>query len=269
MVGIALGPCQESGGLCTDSLGDAEFELPAAEDNIGGEEFLSSLQKYARQMYHFVASHGLPPRALRGAAVLEVGSGRGRGGAYIARAFEPSRYVGMDISKTNLEIATKHFGHIPNVRFIEGNAAAIPSKDAAYDFVINVESSHNYANFRQFVSEAYRVLKPGGRLLWADHILSGASPDSILNHFRKVGFVVHLWEGIEQHVVEALARGAEELSDNDLEVLCDDGHRADMDKVLPGIPLWEFWALPHSTVYEACRLGVVPYLHAVATKPTV
>lgn len=218
-LGISSGPCHASivglrtmgnvGSACTDSLGDVELDLPTPfeqEDNKG-ELFLPSLQKYARQLYYFTASHGLPSGALRGTDVLEVGCGRGRGGIYVAQTFEPNRYVGMDLSQGNVDIATSHYGHIPNAQFIQGNADSMSFKNTEFDVVLSVESSHNYPSFERFIAEVYRVLKPGGRLLWVDVILGGPSePESIREHMRKAGFQVELWEYIGQHVLEARLR---------------------------------------------------------------
>ena len=40
--------------------------------------------------------------------------------------------------------------------------------------MINVEASHIYPNFERFLSEAARVLRPGGHLLYADFRRSSA-----------------------------------------------------------------------------------------------
>ena len=193
-LGISSGPCHASivglrtmgnvGSACTDSLGDVELDLPTPfeqEDNKG-ELFLPSLQKYARQLYYFTASHGLPSGALRGTDVLEVGCGRGRGGIYVAQTFEPNRYVGMDLSQGNVDIATSHYGHIPNAQFIQGNADSMSFKNTEFDVVLSVESSHNYPSFERFIAEVYRVLKPGGRLLWVDVILGGTSNQRVFEN---------------------------------------------------------------------------------------
>lgn len=38
----------------------------------------------------------------------------------------------------------------------------------SYDMVVNVESSHFYADPKKFVQEVARVLKPGGYFCWCD-----------------------------------------------------------------------------------------------------
>jgi SAM-dependent methyltransferase len=44
----------------------------------------------------------------------------------------------------------------------------LPFADNSFDAVINVEASHCYPNFAQFLAEVARVLRPGGHFLYAD-----------------------------------------------------------------------------------------------------
>lgn len=49
------------------------------------------------------------------------------------------------------------------MRYTVGDAENLTNvMDECVDLVINVESSHCYGNFKAFLSEVYRVLKPGG-----------------------------------------------------------------------------------------------------------
>ena len=57
---------------------------------------------------------------------------------------------------------------IPNLDFAVGDSENIPFSDDMYDIVINVESSHCYGSMEIFLSEVYRVLKPGGSFLFCD-----------------------------------------------------------------------------------------------------
>ena len=116
---------------------------------------------------------GLP---VKGAKVLEVGSGRGGGAAYIARYHRPAKMVGADFSAATVKRAIKLNPVITGLTFVEGDAEALPFEDASFDFVVNVESSHCYGDQAAFVAEVARVLRPGGVFSWADIRAEGMMP---------------------------------------------------------------------------------------------
>ena len=41
-------------------------------------------------------------------------------------------------------------------------------QEKLFDMVINVESSHCYGNFKEFVKQVDRILKPGGLFIFTD-----------------------------------------------------------------------------------------------------
>jgi ubiquinone/menaquinone biosynthesis C-methylase UbiE len=57
---------------------------------------------------------------------------------------------------------------VEGLEFVEGDAQNLPFPDESFDAVINIESSHFYPNFDQFLAEVKRVLRPGGFFLYAD-----------------------------------------------------------------------------------------------------
>jgi SAM-dependent methyltransferase len=115
------------------------------------------------QLYHHVAS----AVDLRGRDVLEVGSGRGGGAAYLHRSFAPRSTTGVDFSDRAVAFCRDAHRH-PGLDFVHGDAEALPFEDARFDAAINVESSHCYGDMGRFLAEVHRVLRPGGHLLWTD-----------------------------------------------------------------------------------------------------
>jgi ubiquinone/menaquinone biosynthesis C-methylase UbiE len=49
-----------------------------------------------------------------------------------------------------------------------GDAQAMPFHASSFDAVVNIESSHCYESMDTFLAEVCRVLRPGGRFLFAD-----------------------------------------------------------------------------------------------------
>ncbi len=105
---------------------------------------------------------------LRGAQVLEVGSGRGGGASYIARYHGAAQVTGVDFSAPAVAWCRRQHRAVPNLAFVVGDAEKLPFADASFDAVVNVESSHCYGNIETFFREAARVLRPGGHFIYTD-----------------------------------------------------------------------------------------------------
>ncbi len=119
--------------------------------------------RYTIQLYHHVATQ----INLAGLKVLEVGSGRGGGAAYIAKYLNPSQIIGVDISPSAIALSKKN-NTLSNLIFQQGDSEQLPFEDNTFDAVINVESSHCYASMEKFLNEVKRVLKPDGAFLFCD-----------------------------------------------------------------------------------------------------
>ena len=116
------------------------------------------------QLYHRVVSAA----DLAGREVLEVGSGRGGGASFLARYHRPVRMTGADFSAQAVALCRQRHAAVPRLTFVTGDAEHLPFADAAFDAVVNVESSHCYGHIDRFFAEAARVLRPGGWFLYTD-----------------------------------------------------------------------------------------------------
>ncbi|MBN1598713.1 MAG: class I SAM-dependent methyltransferase [Bacteroidales bacterium] len=119
--------------------------------------------KYSAQLYHYIAT-GID---IEGKDILEVGCGRGGGLSYIKRYLSPNSATGLDLNKKAIEFCNMHYTE-ERLDFVQGNAQRLNFQDGFFDVVINVESSHRYDKMDEFLSEVYRVLKPGGYFLFTD-----------------------------------------------------------------------------------------------------
>ncbi|MEX2235827.1 MAG: class I SAM-dependent methyltransferase [Cyclobacteriaceae bacterium] len=156
------------------------------------------IQKYPMQMYHYLAAK----TELKGKQVLEVGSGRGGGARYVAGAFQPTSYTGMDIAQSAVDLANK-IHPLPNLKFIQGSAESIPLPDKSIDVVLNVESCHAYGSVDKFLSEVKRVLKPGGYLLLVD-FRDVKNMDLLRSQLRNTAMEWISEEDIAPNVVKAM-----------------------------------------------------------------
>ena len=159
--------------------------------------------RYSINLYHQVANQV----DLTGKKVLEASCGHGGGASYIKRTLNPAEYTGLDYNPDGVAYCTEHH-KLPGLNFVHGNAEDLPFPDNSFDAVINVEASHAYPTLSKFLSEAARVLKPGGDFLYADFrgrpefpVWEGALDDMPLRQVSK--------RVINAHVVRSLDASAQ------------------------------------------------------------
>ena len=156
-------------------------------------------QRHSANMYHYLACKV----QLAGKKILEIGSGRGGGAAYVARHFNPLHYTGLDLAKNAVDLAGK-LHSFPALSFVQGSGESLTMMDNSFDVVINVESCHGYGDVKKFLSEVARVLKPGGYLLLVDFRNSIENMDLFRQELRDSGMVVLSEENISSRVVAAI-----------------------------------------------------------------
>jgi SAM-dependent methyltransferase len=95
----------------------------------------------------------------RGKDVLDVASGEGYGTAMLAQVARTA--VGVDLAADAVAHATGAYV-ADNLRFLTGDARALPADDAAFDIVVSFETIEHFREQTQFLEEVRRVLRPGG-----------------------------------------------------------------------------------------------------------
>jgi SAM-dependent methyltransferase len=103
---------------------------------------------------------------------LEVACGPG----IIARALAPrvGEVVGIDLTPAMIEVARAEAAAagLGNLRFVEGDATALPFADASFDGAVTRFSLHHMPEAGRCVAEMARVVRPGGWVAVADHVTS-------------------------------------------------------------------------------------------------
>lgn len=155
--------------------------------------------RYSIQLYDFVVKN----HNVKDSNMLEVGSGRGGGASFITRYYQPKSYIGLDISKNTIEFCNEYFKNVKGLSFIQGTAEDLPFENEKFDALVNVESARCYKDIEKFFNEVHRVLKPGGKFLFADMIKKD-DVRGINEKLERVGFKKIEEVNIRENVVRAL-----------------------------------------------------------------
>ncbi|MFW5707075.1 MAG: class I SAM-dependent methyltransferase [Bacteroidota bacterium] len=172
--------------------------------------------RFSTQLYHQLVSRV----DVSGKSICEIGSGRGGGLAYVHKRFKPASSVGIDLNRRAVNFCNSYY-RLPGMRFLQGNAHAIPLEKETLDFVLNVESSHRYDHFNVFLSQVYRVLKKEGYLLLTDFRYA-YDMEAMKSDIDASGLEILHYEEINYQVINALK--------------ADDARRKDLVKrLIPGV----------------------------------
>lgn len=173
------------------------------------------------------------------ARVIDLGGGFSGSARYLAKNY------GWEVVVLNLSEAENQRGRKMNkeqgldhlIEVKDGSFNSIPYPDESFDIVWSQDAILHSDNRSKVLDEAYRVLKPGGEMIFTDpmqsdscpegvlqpiydriHLLSLGSPGFYRDYAKKIGFQDLGFEPLDDHLTLHYARVLDEMENREDEL---------------------------------------------------
>ena len=101
--------------------------------------------------------------------ILDAGCGQGKSFQYLYKTFAPQRLIGLDADPLSLQLSGQEaLRQGFDVELIGSDCAELDVPDASVDILFCHQTFHHLVQQDRALAEFYRVLKPGGYLLFAE-----------------------------------------------------------------------------------------------------
>ena len=156
----------------------------------------------------------------KGARIIDAGCGLGHSTLWLAEHYQ-AKVTGITIVPKQVKTMQKFIVKkgIKNVDFIEGSYFSMPFKDNSVDVVWAIEAVCHAQDKSKFYKEAYRVLKPGGKLLIGENLRTARPLEN--EKEKLLTDIFHSWaipdlDTFEEHQSHALSSGFRSFESKDI-----------------------------------------------------
>lgn len=132
-----------------------------------------------REACRSLVQHLLDRMPKKTGTVLDVACGKGETTRCLLDYYPAEAISAINISERQIEVAR---GNVPGANFRCMDATALEFADASFDNIMCVEAAFHFDTRREFLTEALRVLKPGGTLAMSDILMTREAEKARLYH---------------------------------------------------------------------------------------
>jgi SAM-dependent methyltransferase len=130
---------------------------------------------------------------------LDAGCGRGLYTRILIKRAQ--RVAALDYSEDHIDALKRRLEHLPHLSLYVGSADNLPFEAEQFDLVTHCEVLEHIEDDQKVLSEIFRVLQPGGRLIISvpvppapiydsEHVREGYTLEQISQLLQKSGFVI-------------------------------------------------------------------------------
>jgi len=159
------------------------FNFPTGEKGLKKLEYATKITRdFPEPVLQSFCGVGNPFNAgpiHQGEDILDIGCGAGFDAFVAAKITGPrGRVIGLDVTEEMIEKANENLIllGLNNVSFEKGEAEELPFQDELFDVVISNGAFNLTLDKDKALKEAFRVIKPKGRLMIADMVLVSPLP---------------------------------------------------------------------------------------------
>jgi SAM-dependent methyltransferase len=111
----------------------------------------------------------IPNRQVSYPVILDIGCGQGKSFRLLHDKFSPQRLIGVDIDERSLRLARSQVASDNlKVELFQNDGAVLKLPDASITMLFCHQTLHHLVRQEEALREFYRVLQPGGLLLFAE-----------------------------------------------------------------------------------------------------
>jgi ubiquinone/menaquinone biosynthesis C-methylase UbiE len=132
-------------------------------EHVPANWYHESLKKdFFQRIWHNTRFREVRKVATPAESVLDVGCADGVFSNVIFKKVKPKKFVGLDVVKTSIAWAKKHWSSNKRMKFIVADAHQLPFENNSFDSVFCLEALEHVANPIKVFNEFKRVMKKGG-----------------------------------------------------------------------------------------------------------